>query len=230
MKTNKSTQHHTPLKNPLNPKKIIDSLPFAVFTRDDNFSVTGMNTAFRDLFPHAEELQHRCYNVIFGDDKTEPCVNCLVDNAIQHKKKASREVTVSIKDKKVSFRMVAVPILAEDGSVECVYKYIEDITARSAAEETISRYSNHLAHLTEESVLSLKKNEQDLAHMSNSFHEINMAKDITSLVQEIVNGFIKFRAFRSSSRLMTTSRNRSRLSRCILLRCSLDQARMSIHF
>jgi HD-GYP domain-containing protein (c-di-GMP phosphodiesterase class II) len=185
----------TPLAVPFDPAKVIDALPFAVFTRDGSYAVTKANNAFRELFPHSDKTKHPCYKILFGEDRETPCSSCLMETAALHKKKSSREITITKDGKRLYLRMVAVPVLDGSGAVESVYKYIEDITARGLAEESISRYSKHLESLTENSTSSLKRNEQNLALISRAFHEINMAKDIHSLIAEIANSFIKFRAF-----------------------------------
>jgi HD-GYP domain-containing protein (c-di-GMP phosphodiesterase class II) len=176
------------------PAKVVEALPFAVFTRAENHQITSCNTAFEKLFS-APAPGCTCYSLIFGPEKKEPCASCIMENAAIHKKTASREVIVTIGGQRKFLRMVAVPVLDGKGNVESVYKYIEDITARGLAEESINRYSKHLESLTENSTMSLKRNEQNLSLISRAFHEINMSPDVRTLISEIANSFIKFRAF-----------------------------------
>ncbi|HNX59127.1 MAG TPA: HD domain-containing protein, partial [Spirochaetota bacterium] len=69
------------------------------------------------------------------------------------------------------------------------------ITARAMAEEKINQYSSHLELVTCHSVSMLRKNEEELTMMASAHHEINTAKEGSSLVSEIINSFIKFKAY-----------------------------------
>lgn len=181
-------------KTTFDPVKVLETLPFAVFTRSSDYTINTRNSAFSKLFgDHKENC--KCYSALFGSERKEPCASCIMDNAVTHKKSASREVVVIVNGQRKFLRMVAVPVLDAEGNVESVYKYIEDMTARGLAEESINRYSKHLESLTEHSTSSLKQNEQNLALISRAFHEINMSPDVHSLIAEIANSFIKFRAF-----------------------------------
>jgi response regulator RpfG family c-di-GMP phosphodiesterase len=174
--------------------KALHAMPFAVFSRDDHFTVLDHNKTFERFFPFACVGQP-CYKAIFGNNRTEPCVNCLVVHAIATGKESSREITVITPEGKRFYRLTAVPVPDESGTIHNAYEFIEDITARAEAEEKINRYSTHLESVTAHSVEMLRKNEVELSLMASAYHEINTAKDVPSLITEIVNSFVKFKAF-----------------------------------
>ncbi|HEY1405862.1 MAG TPA: HD domain-containing phosphohydrolase [Spirochaetota bacterium] len=187
-------QHPEDEKSSVKMDKALDAMPYAVFTRDSCFTVQGHNKTFNRLFPRSA-THHRCYQIIFGESKTTPCANCLISHALEVGKEVTREVRVTADEGNKYYRLTAVPVKNEDDIVSDAYEFIEDITARAVAEEKINQYSSHLELVTTHSVEMLRKNEVELSMMASSYHEINTAKDVDSLVAEIVNSFIKFKAF-----------------------------------
>jgi|GEM_PF-6931850 len=189
------TPHHSTDKiGPVNLSHALDIMPYAVFTRDSCYSVAAHNKTFSRMFPSALGTK-KCYKIIFSDTKDSPCANCLITHAIDSGKEITREIHVSTGNENRFYRLTAVPLKDDDGTVIDAYEFIEDITARAVAEEKINQYSSHLELVTTHSVSMLRKNEEELTMMASSYHEINTAKDAGSLVSEVVNSFIKFKAF-----------------------------------
>ena len=172
---------------------IIESIPFAFFSIDEENRVNRSNKRFQRNFPSFTDGD-RCYNTIFGSEKATPCENCIFRQAITKNREISRECTTKKGDAVVHFRLTASPVTDTEGNVIGATEFIEDITLRVEAEQKLSDYSRHLESKTATSVQSLKRTEHEFSLMANSFHEINMAKDCPDLVLEIVNSFIKFKS------------------------------------
>ncbi|HNX60689.1 MAG TPA: PAS domain-containing protein, partial [Spirochaetota bacterium] len=152
----------------------LDIMPYAVFTRNSDYSVRLHNKTFSKIFPAVSNADNPrdayngtpCYRIIFGDGKKTPCANCLIAHAISSGKEITREIHVTRDTGSRFYRLTAVPLKNDDGTVIDAYEFIEDITARAMAEEKINQYSSHLELVTSHSVSMLRKNEEELTMMA----------------------------------------------------------------
>jgi PAS domain S-box-containing protein len=172
---------------------LAESIPFAFFSIDLTYHIVGANSRFERMFPGFSKGD-LCYKTLGCSESDGPCEECIFRKAVMGKEEFSRESKAVRGDETVYYRLTASPIIGSDDQIIGATEYIEDITHRVTAEMRLSEYSRRMESRSAVSSESLKRTEHEFSLMANSFHEINMAKDSSALVLEIVNSFIKFRA------------------------------------
>ena len=190
MSTTDERQQQSP--SIIDSEAVVESFPFAFFSIDSEYRIAKTNGKFKRLFPSFINGD-LCYKTIFGG-QAEVCATCLMKQAVIEKQELSSESVSECNGSHQVFRITASPIFNAQGEITGAMEYIDDITIRAEKEEKIYSYSRHLETVKDETSKNLKRNEHELSLMANSFHEINTAKDVSGLVSEIVNSFIKFRA------------------------------------